>query len=86
MSIIYDGVDVKDVIFDGVSVSEVSYNGVSVWVRQQFGFLAKIQASDKAAGDSFGYSVAVGPTRIVVGAYGEDTGGSGAGAAYIWTL
>jgi hypothetical protein len=47
--------------------------------------LAKITASDAAASDWFGASVAVGSGRIVVGAYGEDAKGSSAGAAYIYT-
>ena len=54
----------------------------STWTQQQ-----KIQSSDKAAGDQFGISVAIsgdGSTAIV-GAQGEDTGGSQAGAAYIFT-
>ena len=46
---------------------------------------AKLQASDKASGDNFGYSVAIDGSRIIVGAPEEDTGGSGAGAAYIFT-
>ena len=45
--------------------------------------IAKIQASDAEADDQFGYSVAVSDTRIVVGAYLEDTGATDAGAAYI---
>ena len=46
--------------------------------------IAKIQASDKQASDNFGYGVAVSNSRIVVGAYLEDTGGSNVGAAYIF--
>ena len=48
---------------------------------------AKIQASDKQADDHFGISVSIsndGDT-VIVGAYGEDTGGSNAGSAYIFT-
>ena len=45
--------------------------------------LAKIQASDAEAGDEFGVSVAVSNTRIVVGAYREDTS---AGSAYIFDI
>ena len=38
-------------------------------------------------GDSFGYSVAVGSGRIVVGAYGDDDNGlSASGSAYIFTI
>ena len=49
---------------------------------------AKIQASDKQAGDDFGQSVAMNSdgTKVLVGAYYEDTGGSNAGAAYIFAL
>jgi len=48
--------------------------------------LAKIQASDAEAGDQFGYSVAVSDTRIVVGAYYEDTTANAAGSAYIFDI
>ena len=46
----------------------------------------KIQASDAAANDYFGSAVAISDTRIVVGAYGEDTTGSDAGSAYIFDI
>jgi len=46
----------------------------------------KITASDGAASDNFGYSVAVGSGRIVVGAYGDDDNGSDSGSAYIFDL
>ena len=47
---------------------------------------AKIQASDKAASDQFGNSVSMNSaaTKVIVGAYVEDTGGSDAGSAYIF--
>jgi hypothetical protein len=45
-----------------------------------------ITASDGAVDDYFGYSVAVGSGRIVVGAYGNDDNGSGSGSAYIFDL
>ena len=48
--------------------------------------LSKITASDGAAGDLFGQSVAVGSGRIVVGAYGDDDNGSASGSAYIYDL
>ena len=48
--------------------------------------LAKITASDGAAEDYFGHSVAVGSGRIVVGAYGDDVNGSGTGSVYIFDL
>ena len=46
--------------------------------------LAKIKASDGAASDNFGVSVAVGSGRICVGAYND--GGNLTGAAYIYDL
>ena len=46
---------------------------------------AKIQASDKAGNDKFGFSVDISSDTIVVGAYNEDTGATDSGAAYIFT-
>jgi hypothetical protein len=48
--------------------------------------LAKITASDGAAGDRFGYSVAVGSGRIVIGAYSDNDNGTQSGSAYIFDL
>lgn len=48
--------------------------------------LAKIKPSDGASGDLFGWSVAVGSGRIVVGAYGDDDNVTGSGSAYIFDL
>jgi dsRNA-specific ribonuclease len=47
---------------------------------------AKIQASDKEASDAFGYSVSISSdgNTAILGAYYEDTGGTDAGAAYIF--
>ena len=44
--------------------------------------LAKLTASDAAAGDSFGQDVAALGRRAVIGAWGVDDGGSASGAAY----
>jgi len=44
----------------------------------------KIVASDAEAGDQFGRSISIDGDYCIVGADGEDTGGSGAGAAYIF--
>ncbi len=44
----------------------------------------KIMASDVQAYDYFGISVSISGDYAIVGAYGEDTGGSNAGAAYIY--
>jgi hypothetical protein len=46
----------------------------------------KITASDGAASDFFGVSVAVGNGRIVVGAHRDDDNGSSSGSAYIFDL
>jgi len=48
--------------------------------------LAKITASDGAANDWFGYSVAIGNGRIVVGASEDDDNGTNSGSAYIFDL
>ena len=47
----------------------------------------KLVASDAEAADYFGYSVSISGDTVVVGAYGEDSGGTDAGAAYVfaWT-
>jgi len=50
------------------------------WTQQ-----AKLMASDAQANDNFGYSVAVSGDTAVIGARSEDTGGSTAGAAYVFT-
>ena len=44
--------------------------------------LAKLTAADAAAGDEFGFSVAIDGNTIVVGAYQRDSGGPG--AAYVF--
>jgi len=54
------------------------YNGAE-WIEEQ-----KIQASDKEANDYFGKDVGISNNVIVVGAYLEDTGEDGAGAAYVF--
>jgi hypothetical protein len=52
-----------------------------IWTEQ-----AKLIASDAAASDQFGYSVAVSGDTAVVGAFQDDhAGGTNAGSAYIFT-
>ena len=46
----------------------------------------KLTASDAAAGDQFGSAVAIGNSKIAVGARKEDAGGSNAGAVYVYNL
>jgi hypothetical protein len=55
------------------------YNGSS-WSQQ-----AKVEASDKQVDDQFGKSVGMDTDNVIVGAMEEDTGGSNAGSAYIFT-
>ncbi|MDM8541923.1 choice-of-anchor D domain-containing protein [Desulfococcaceae bacterium HSG9] len=45
---------------------------------------AKLTASDAAAGDYFGYSAAISGDTVVVGASGNDDGGTDSGSAYIF--
>ena len=46
--------------------------------------VAKLVASDGAAGDYFGYSVAVDGDTALIGAYGDDNNGSNSGSAYVF--
>ena len=46
----------------------------------------KIIASDAAASDLNGYSVAIGSNKIVAGAYSNDDGGSASGSVYVYDL
>jgi FG-GAP repeat len=46
--------------------------------------VAKLSASDGANGDQFGQFVAISGDLVIVSARGNDSGGSGAGAAYIF--
>ena len=62
-----------------VYVFQRSQGGADNW-----GEVTKLTASDAEAGDLFGISVAVSGDTAVVGAHGEDTGGSFAGAAYVF--
>lgn len=50
------------------------------WVQR-----AKLLASDATLGDRFGVSVAIDGDTILVGAHGEDDGGSSTGAVYVFS-
>ena len=52
-----------------------------VWTEQQ-----NLTANDGAAGDNFGYSVAVSGDTAVIGAVGDDDQGTNSGSAYVFTL
>ena len=46
----------------------------------------KITASDAAANDQFGQSVAISDTKVIVGAYADDDAGINSGSAYVYNL
>jgi hypothetical protein len=48
--------------------------------------VATLNDPSPAAGDHAGSSVAISGTRVVVGAYGDDTGAENAGSAYVYDL
>ncbi|EGB09976.1 hypothetical protein AURANDRAFT_52803, partial [Aureococcus anophagefferens] len=54
-------------------------NGGATWTQT-----AKLLASDAAAGDRFGYSVAISGDLVVVGAFYDDDAGSNSGSAYVF--
>jgi hypothetical protein len=60
------------------SVYVYRYNGSS-WLEEQ-----KLMAGDAAADDQFGSSVSVNGDVLVVGAHGNDDGGSESGSAYVF--
>ena len=52
----------------------------STWTQQ-----AKVTAASPAANDQFGCSVSVADNTVLVGSYGDGTGGSQSGSAYVFT-
>ena len=74
------GAQLEDTGADGAGSAYIYTRSGTTWTQQ-----AKIQASDKQASDEFGFSVAIDGDTVVVGATYEDTGGSDAGAAYVFT-
>ncbi len=68
-------------IFGAAYLFERNEGGADNW-----GEVMKLTASDPQAGDDFGNSVAVSGAFAVVGAPGEDAGGTDAGAAYVFDL
>ena len=48
--------------------------------------LAKLTASDAAAGDEFGWSVAISGNTALVGAFGDDHAGFASGSAYLFDI
>ena len=77
------------VVGAGFQDEEGANNGGAAYVFTRSGTTwsqqAKIQASDKEANDYFGVSISISSDTVVVGAMGESTGGTAAGAAYVFT-
>jgi FG-GAP repeat len=48
--------------------------------------VATLNNPSPAAMDFFGYSVGISGTRVIVGTYGDDTGGSSSGNAYVYDI
>ncbi len=67
-------------VFSDEGAAYVYVRNGSVWSEQ-----AKLTASDGVNQDLFGYSVAVSNDTVVIGAYGDDDGGSFSGSAYVFT-
>jgi len=74
------GAQFEDTGGSGAGAAYVFTRTGGSWTQQ-----AKLMASDAQANDNFGYSVSVSGDTAVIGARLEDTGGSGAGAAYVFT-
>ena len=74
------GADLDDVFgFDSGSAYVFVRSG-DTWSEQQ-----KLQATDRAAGDQFGSSVALTSSTAVVGARNDDDRGTNSGSAYVFT-
>jgi cysteine-rich repeat protein len=65
---------------DSGAVFVFSRQGDGTWGQPQ-----KLLASDGAASDFFGFSVSIGRTHLIVGAWGDDDRGANAGSAYAFT-
>ncbi len=75
------------VVVGSVNDDDGGSNSGSVYVYNLDGTgEQKITASDAAADDSFGWSVAIQGDKIVVGAFGNDDAGSTSGSAYVYNL
>lgn len=81
------GASADDIVANGVTKAD--QGSAYVFVRSCFGCLysqeAKLTASDGAAGDKFGMSVAIGGYEVVVGAPWDDIGNNdNQGSAYVF--
>lgn len=64
---------------DSGSVYMFERNRMGTWIQ-----VARLTASDAAAGDEFGASVALSGDRALIGAFGDDDAGSYSGSAYVF--
>ncbi|MCH8034369.1 MAG: PKD domain-containing protein [Bacteroidetes bacterium] len=69
-----------DAGFNSGSAYIFSFDGTS-WIEE-----AKLNASDAAAGDRFGFSVSLDGNRVIVGAGRDDDAGFDSGSAYIFSF
>lgn len=85
-SLVLCDTDTLVVAADRADVNAV--NSGAVYVFEEIGGVwsqtAKLSASDGAAQDRFGNSIALDGDTIVVGAYSNDDGANGSGAAYVF--
>ena len=61
-----------------------SFSIASLHAQPAVAEVQKLLASDAQTGDRFGYSVSISADHAIIGAHWEDTGGSNAGAAYVY--
>ncbi|MDM8542978.1 choice-of-anchor D domain-containing protein [Desulfococcaceae bacterium HSG9] len=78
-------------VVGAIGDSDAGSNSGSAYVFERdnggtdnWGQTAKLTAADAAAGDNFGYSVAVSGDTAVVGAYANDDAGTESGSAYVF--
>lgn len=71
--------NLADPVLPGAGAAYVFVRSGSSWVLQQ-----KLTASDAAASDNFGVSVAISGDTVIIGARGDDDDGSLSGSAYIF--
>jgi hypothetical protein len=75
------------IINDQYHYTHLSFDKVTTGILTGISTVGIITHPSAAASDQFGYSVAVGSGRIVVGAYADDVGGlTNAGSAHIYDL
>ena len=94
-----DGLGIAVTLDDGQAMvgayldddSGIDSGSVYVFIKPATGWAtatetSRLTAPDAAAGQLFGYSVAVDDDTVVVGAYGDDGNGPGSGSAYIFIM